>query len=311
MINEERYIWLKGDIVKVCDAKINVLSPTAQFGANVFEGIRCYWSNTQNQLYAFRLDDHYHRLQDSAKLFGMKCPYSADKMKEYFIDTIKANEYREDIAVRQTLFVDGFGSWFSTEPIEMFIAPVAKKRVENPIKTGERVCISSWQRISSHDMPPKVKVGANYINSRLAKLEAMYSGYDSALFLNRIGFVSEGTGSCFFMIKGDTLVTPMLTDSILESITRDTIIRLVRNELDLEVEERNIDRMELYTCDEAFFCGSAVEIVPIVKIDGYLVRDGKPGMVTQRIHKLYLDVVTGKMDKYGDWLMPVYGMDKV
>lgn len=306
MVNEERYIWLKGDIVKVCDAKINVLSPTAQFGVNVFEGIRCYWNETQRQLYSFRLEEHFYRLQNSAKMFRMKCPYSAEKMKEYFIDTIRANEYREDIAVRQALFVDGFGSWFSTEPIEMFIAPIAKKRMENPIRTGERVCISSWERISSYDVPPKVKVGANYINSRLAKLEAMYNGYDSALFLNRVGFVSEGTGSCFFMVKRGILITPLLTDSILESITRDAIIKFVGNELNLDVEERNIDRMELYTCDEAFFCGSAVEIVPIIQIDGYLIGDGKPGILTQKIHKLYLDIVTGKMDKYSDWLMPVY-----
>lgn len=306
MINEERYIWLKGDIVKVYDAKVNILSPTAQFGTNVFEGIRCYWNEKQNQMYAFRLEDHYCRLQNSAKMFRMVCPYSAEKMKEYFIDTIKANAYREDIAVRQTLFVDGFGSWFSTEPIEMFIAPVAKKRLPNPIVAGERVCISSWERISSRDMPPRVKIGANYINSRLAKLEAMSGGYDSALFLNRQGFIAEGTGSCFFIVKGDLLITPMLTDSILESITRDTIKKLAGCELNLEVVERNIDRMELYTCDEAFFCGSAVEIVPILQIDGYLVGNGKPGTVTQKIHKLYLDVVTGEMDKYADWLTPIY-----
>lgn len=307
MLNEEeRYIWLKGDIVKVSDAKINVLSPTAQFGANVFEGIRCYWNNHEKQLYAFRLKDHYRRLQNSAKLFRMKCPYSESMLQQFFIDTIMANEYKEDIAVRQTLFVDGFGSWFSMEPIEMFIAPVAKKRVSNPMIKGERTCISSWERISDRNMSPRVKVGANYINSRMAKLEALDCGYDSALFLNRQGFISEGTGSCFFMLKGDTLVTPMLTDSILESITRDTIMRIADSELNLQVVERNIDRMELYTCDEAFFCGSAVEIVPIIQMDSYIVGNGKPGNITQKIHKLYLNIVTGEVDKYKNWLTPVY-----
>lgn len=306
MVNEERYIWLKGDIIKMYDAKINILSPTAQFGTNVFEGIRCYWNEKLNQLYAFRLEDHYYRLQNSAKLFRMKSPYSLVQMKESFIDTIKANKYQEDIAVRQTLFVDGFGSWFSTEPIEMFIAPVVKHRVENLMETGERVCISSWERISSRDVSPRVKVGANYINSRMAKLEAMDYGYNSSLFLNRQGFVSEGTGSCFFMIKENSLITPMLTDSVLESITRDTIKKIANSELNLEVIERNIDRMELYTCDEAFFCGSAVEVIPIIQIDGYLIGNGKTGTTTQKIHKLYLDVVTGKIDKYMDWLMPIY-----
>ncbi len=306
MVNKERRIWLKGNILKIHEAKINVLSPTAQFGANVFEGIRCYWNETLNQLYAFRLDDHYCRLQNSAKLFRLQCPYSVSKMKEYLIETIKANEYQEDIAVRQMLFVDGFGSWFSTEPVEMFISPVEKKRVAHPIEKGKKVCISSWERISSRDISPRVKVGANYINSRLAKLEAIDRGYDDALFLNKQGFLSEGTGSCFFMIKGNSLITPMLTDSILESITRDTIKKLAHSELNLEVVERNIDRMELYICDEAFLCGSAVEIVPIIQIDNYFVGNGRPGNVTQEIHKLYLDVVTGKIDKYMDWLTPVY-----
>ncbi len=307
MLNEEeRYIWLKGDIVKVSDAKINVLSPTAQFGANVFEGIRCYWSNHEKQLYAFRLKDHYHRLQNSAKLFRMKCPYSEALLQQFFMDTIMANEYREDIAVRQTLFVDGFGSWFSMEPVEMFIAPVAKKRVENPIIKGERTCISSWERINDRNMSPRVKVGANYINSRMAKLEAVDCGYDSALFLNKQGFISEGTGSCFFMLKGNTLITPMLTDSILESITRDTIMKIADSELNLQVVERNIDRMELYTCDEAFFCGSAVEIVPIIQMDSYIIGNGKPGNITQKIHKLYLNIVTGEVEKYKNWLTPVY-----
>lgn len=303
---EERYIWLNGSIVKVGEAKINVLAPTAQFGANVFEGIRCYWSESGKQLYAFRLKEHYERLHNSARLFRMKCPYSMEELECFMKDTVKANEYHEDIAVRQTLFVDGFGSWFSTEPVGMFIAPIAKKRIANPILEGERTCVSSWERISDRNMSPRVKVGANYINSRMAKLEAIDNGYDSALFLNRQGFVSEGTGSCFFIVKDNSLITPMLTDSILESITRDTIIKLAQNELNMTVVERNIDRTELYTCDEAFFCGSAVEVVPVVQLDSYEVGTGRPGEWTQKIHRLYLDVATGESDKYRNWLTPVY-----
>ncbi len=283
-----------------------MLSPTAQFGANVFEGIRCYWNDSKKQLYAFRLADHYRRLHQSAKLFRMECPYSFEALKQFLIETIKANEYFEDIAVRQTLFVDGFGSWFSTEPTGMFIAPIAKKRIENPIVKGEKTCVSSWERISDRDMSPRIKVGANYINSRMAKLEAMDKGYDSALFLNRQGYVSEGTGSCFFIIKENTLITPMLTDSILESITRDTIIRLARNELGMQVVERHIERTELYTCDEAFFCGSAVEVTPVIQVDSYKVGTGRPGEWTQKIHKIYLETATGEQDKYMDWLTPIY-----
>lgn len=305
MSKKERLIWLNGNIVPLSEAQINVLSPTSQFGANVFEGIRCYWDEEQEQLYAFRLEDHFVRLLQSIRLFGLKSPYTLQELKNYMIDVVIANNYKEDIAVRQTVFVDGFGSWFSTEPVGMFIAPIAKSRKEVPLQKGERTCVSSWERISERDMSPRVKVGANYINSRLAKIEASERGYDSALFLNREGFVAEGTGSCFCMIKNKELVTPMLSDSILESITRDTVIRIAED-IGIKVVERRINRTELYNCDEAFYCGSAVEITPIIQVDNFEVSNGVPGEITREIHKKYLDIVTGKDKKYSDWLTPIY-----
>lgn len=306
MDSNERLIWLNGGIVPVDNAQINILAPTSQFGANVFEGIRCYWNEEQEQLYGFRLAEHYNRLLQSIKLFGLKSPYTAEKFEQYMKDIVIANNYREDIAVRQTVFVDGFGSWFSTEPVGMFIAPITKRRKDVPLTGGERICVSSWERISERDMSPRVKVGANYINSRLAKLEASERGYDSALFLNRDGYVAEGTGSCFCMIKGTELITPMLTDSVLESITRDTVMKIALEELGLTVTERRISRTELYTCDEAFFCGSAVEITPIIQIDGYEVGDKKAGKWTKEIHQIYLDIATGRNMAYENWLTPIY-----
>lgn len=306
MKENERLIWLNGEIVNVNDAKINVLSPTSQFGANVFEGIRCYWNEEQKQLYGFRLEEHFERLMKSIRLFQINSQYTVEQLKEYFKETILANNYKEDIAVRQTVFVDGFGSWFAKEPVGMFIAPIAKKRKEVPLVTGEKTCVSSWERISDRNMPPRIKVGANYINSRLAKIEAVNNGYDSAIFLNSQGYVAEGTGSCFFMIKDNKLVTPILTDSILESITRETIIQIAIEELGLDVVERSINRTELYICDEAFFCGSAVEVTPIVQFDGYVVGEGIPGRITCELHKKYIEVVTGKNKKYLKWLTPIY-----
>lgn len=302
----DRLIWLNEKIMPIEEARINVLSPTAQFGANVFEGIRCYWNEEEKQLYAFRLKEHYARLMQSMRLFGIKSPYSVRELEEAMKETVRANRYQEDIAVRQTVFVDGFGSWFSTEPVGMFIAPIAKGRKNVPLTSTERTCVSSWERISERDMSPRVKVGANYINSRLAKLEAADKGYDSALFMNRYGYVAEGTGSCFFMIKNGEIITPMLTDSILESITRDTVLNIAKEELNLNVTERHIARSELYSCDEAFFCGSAVEICPISEIDGFMIGEGKPGKHTIEIHKKYIEIVTGKNEKYRDWIMPIY-----
>ncbi len=306
MQQQDRFIWLNGEIVNINDAKINVLAPTAQFGANVFEGIRCYWNRTKKQLYAFRLQEHYERLENSIRLFRLDSHYTKDDFEQYLKEIVQANGYREDIAVRQAVFVDGFGSWFSSGPVGMFIAPIAKKRKQIPLAVGERTCVSSWERISEGNMSPRVKVGANYINSRLAKMEATDNGYDSAIFLNHLGYVSEGTGSCFFMVKNGILVTPMLTDSILESITRNTIIEIAKKELYIDVVERSINRTELYTCEEAFFCGSAVEIAPIVQFDSFIIGNGSPGKWTQEIHKKYLEIVSGDNDKFKKWLTPIY-----
>ena len=163
MDNNKRLIWLGGQLVPVTEAKVNVLSPTSQFGANVFEGIRCYWNADEQQLYAFRLDDHYRRLHQSIKLMRFNSPYSTEDFRQGLIDVVKANGYREDIAVRQTVFIDGLGgTWSSREPVNMFIAPIPKGRTLAEGKKGLRCQVSSWERISDRDLSPRAKVGANY-----------------------------------------------------------------------------------------------------------------------------------------------------
>ncbi len=301
-----RLIWLNGEIVNVNDAKINVLSPTSQFGLNVFEGIRCYWNEKEGQLYAFRLDDHFKRLKQSQKLLWMEDKYTVAELTDAFLSVIRANEYKEDIAVRQTLFVDGFGSWSSKESVGMFISPIPKAKT-NPEynKKGLHCCISSWQRIHDNALSPRIKCGANYINSRMAQLEALKNGYDTTIFLNKDGKVAEGPGSCLFMVKNGTLVTPLLTDSVLESITRDTIIRIAKEILQIPVVERSVDRTELYTCDEAFLCGSAMEITPIYSVDKYAISE-EEGAITRKLHELYLQIVTGQIEEYRRWLTAIY-----
>lgn len=308
--NANRYIWLDRKLVRVKNAKINVLSPTSQYGLNVFEGIRCYWSEENKQLFAFRLEDHLIRLKQSQKLLLMEDKYSIDELKEAFLTVVKANEYHEDIAVRQTLFMDGPGSWYSASPVSMFISPIPKSKT-NPEyqKKGLHCCISSWQRIHDNSISPRIKCGANYINSRMAQLEALRNGYDTAIFLNKDGNVSEGPGSCLFMVKAGTLITPLLTDSVLESITRDTIIRIARDMLHIPVVERSIGRTELYTCEEAFLCGSAMELTPILSVDQYRIGSGTEGALTQAIHRTYLDIVTNAVPDPYHWLCGVYERD--
>lgn len=301
-----RLIWFKGEILNVNDAKINVLAPTSQFGLNVFEGIPCYWNDEEKQLYAFRLEDHYNRLLKSAKLIQLDCQYTKEDFTKALMDVVKANEYNENLSVRQTLFVDGFGSWGSEGPVEMFVAPIPRGKTSSEYnKKGLNCCVTSWRRISDETLSPRIKCGANYINSRVGQREALRNGYDTCIFLNEAGKVAEGPGSCFFMVVKGVLVTPMLTDSVLESITRDTAIQLARAN-GIPVVERTIDRTELYTCEEAFLCGSAMELTPVLSIDRYEVGNGNPGEITIRLHKLYLDVVKGMNESLMNWITPVY-----
>ncbi|MBO5470232.1 MAG: branched-chain amino acid transaminase [Lachnospiraceae bacterium] len=303
---EQRLIWLNGEIVNVNEAKINVLAPTAQFGANVFEGIRAYWNFEKQQLYAFRLEDHYKRLMNSIKVFRLNNPYSVEMMKQSLIATVRANQYKEDIQIRQTVFVEGMGSWFSTGPIGMFIAPIPKERKNVPLDTGMKAMVSSWDRICDSSMSPKIKVGANYINSRMAHLEARENGYDTAIFMNRQRKIAEGTGSCLFVVRDKCLITPPVTASILESITRDTILNIAEHLLKCKLEVRDIDRTELYIADEVFLCGSAAEVTPILNVDGYIVGDGNVGLLTQQIHQEYIRTVTGENHYNERWLTPIY-----
>lgn len=301
-----RLIWFKGEILHVNDARINVLAPTAQFGLNVFEGIPCYWNDEEKQLYAFRVDDHYDRLTRSLRLIQIDCPYTKDEMKQAMIDVVRANEYDENLSVRQTVFVDGFGSWGSDGPADMFVAPIPKGKMSKEYnQRGLHCCISSWRRISDNDLSPRIKCGANYMNSRVGQREALRNGYDTCIFLNEAGKVSEGPGSCFFMVRDGKLNTPHLTDAVLESITRDTVIRLA-SDLGIETVERSIDRTELYTCDEAFLCGSAMEITAILSVDKYPLN---APVLTERISKAYLDAVTGRDPKHKDWVTQIYERD--
>lgn len=302
----ERLIWFKGEILHVNDAKINILAPTSQFGLNVFEGIPCYWNDEEKQLYAFRLDAHYDRLLRSARLIQIDCPYSKEELKKAFVDVVKANEYDENLSVRQTLFVDGFGSWGSDGPTDMFVAPIPRGRMSAEYnKKGLNVCVTSWRRISENALSPRIKCGANYINSRYGQREALRSGYDTCIFLNEYGKVAEGPGSCFFMIRDGVIITPTHTNAVLESITRDSLIQIAQK-LGYEIQERTIDRTELYTADEAFLCGSAMELTPVLSIDGYKLNGGIAGEISVKLHKAYLDAVRGMDENFRDWVTEIY-----
>lgn len=297
---DDNLIWIRGEIIRQNDATVSVLSPMAQFGLNVFEGIRCYWNDQEQVLYAFRLNDHLKRLMLSCRLLRLPPPYNPLQIDEFIKSVIKANNFRSDISLRVTIFADGQGTWSACNSVSMFIAPMAKSRTNLANIYPYRACITSWERINDNSLPTRAKVGANYINGRYAHLQARQDGYDLPIFLGMDGKVSEGAGACIFIVRNGHLVTPTLTSSVLESITRDTVIKLAI-ELGMVVMERTIDRTELYLADEIFLCGSAAEISPIVSIDGFEMNSGLPGPITLSLLAKYLAVTSGESSEHEQW----------
>jgi len=300
----EDYIWLNGKIVQRESAVVSVLSPTAQFGLNVFEGIRCYSNHSQNCLYAFRFYDHILRLYQSCRLLGIKTPFTEIQILDGICEVISANNLTDDLAIRATIFGSGIGSWSSSDSFGMFIAPSKRKRTDLKQVPQYSACVTSWERINDNCLPPRAKVGANYINGRYAQLQSKRDGYDLPIFLGVDRRVSEGAGACIFLVKSGKLVTPTVTSSILESITRETVISLA-SDLGITVESRQVDRTELYLADEIFLCGSAAEISPITSVDRFVVGDGLPGAITRKLLEKYIFTVSGNETKYVNWLVQV------
>lgn len=302
---EKRLIWFKDSIVDVNNALINILSPTSQFGLNVFEGIRCYWDSNSSQLFAFRLDDHFDRLQVSSKLIGFNHDFTNETLSQMMIRTIVSNDYRNDIAIRMTLFIDGEGSWSSISKPEIFIAPTIKARTNLSNIPCFTACISSVERINDRSMSPRIKAGANYINGRYGQLEAWRNGYDFPIFLGENHKISEGAGACLFFVKNGTLITPTITSSILESITRDTVIKIAQNN-HIPCEIRDVDKTELYFADEIFLCGSAAELTPIISVDKFQIGEGSVGRLTKSLLEEYHKIVSNQNPKFSHWLTPIY-----
>lgn len=298
-----KYLYLDGEIVPYDDAKIHVLSPAVTYAASVFEGIRGYWNAGREQLYLFRLDDHLRRLQFSMKVMRFDQEFSLDQLRDPILRLIEANGFREDIHIRILAYLGGQPKVQSVGPVGLAVQ--AGPFWPNPhIATGMSCGVSSWNRTHDNAIPPRVKATANYANSRMAILEAQRNGFDSAILLTREGKVSEGPVANFFLIRNGRPITPRTTDGILESITRDTLIKLFESKLGLLTEERAVDRTELYAAEEAFMCGSGWEITPVTSIDRLPVGDGAVGPLTRRLQEAYMAAVRGETEATDDWLTP-------
>jgi branched-chain amino acid aminotransferase len=303
-----QYIWLDGEYVEWPEARIHVNTMTVLTGANVFEGLRGYYNPDERQVYIFRLQEHLARLWQSMKVMRMTPPFSRGELTTACAGLVAKNGFREDVQIRPTVYF-GEGLLYAFTPDKIttgaFITSVPRRCTLDDEK-GIACCVSAWRRIGDNVVPPRVKAGANYHQSRLVSVQAHVDGYDGAIILNDRDKVAEGPGACVLIVRDGRPIMPPITAGVLESITRTTLVELFATEMNLPTIEREVDRTELYIADEAFFCGSAWEITPITSVDRYPVGDGTIGPVTREIRKIYQDAVRGRAPKYKHWLTPVY-----
>ena len=294
---------MNGKTIPFEDAKVSIMAPGLTFAVTVFEGLRGYWQPNEEQLYVFRMDDHLKRQEFSMKIMEFEDPPIATNTAEEIIEVLRANKMFTDCYIRTQAYVDDWGDMIATGPVTSSVVCRPRARIE-AFLTGKDFVVVSWRRNVDDASPPRIKVSANYLNSRLAGLEAKRFG-SSAIILNRDGTVSEGPGGCIFLARGGRLITPTINDGILESITRDTLITLA-NDLGIEVEERRVGRTELHLSTEGFYCGTGQEITPINTVDGKPLGAGKPGPITRELQTAYDDLVRGRNKKYHHWLTPVW-----
>lgn len=281
------------------DARIHPLALGVAFGVAVFEGLRAYRHPVTGGFSVFRLDEHLAWLQQGMKVMRFDNPPTSETLRAAVLEVIRLNAPDEDAYLRVQVQIETMGMMATTGPVGWIAAALPRERSKK-FASGLAACVSSWTRIADNAMPPRVKASANYHASRLATLQAKGDGYDSALLLTARGKVSEAAAACLFLVRDGVLVTPGRTSDILESVTRDTVIILAR-ELGIPVEEREVDRTELYVADEVFLCGTGQELVAVTSVDRLPVGDGKPGAMTQRLQAAYEAVVRGTTDAHPEW----------
>jgi len=301
------FAFFKGGIVPYGEAKVGVLTHTLNYGTGVFGGLRGYWNDEEKQLFIFRPYDHYQRFLESAKLMLMKLPHSAADLVKFTLDLCRAENFRADCYIRPLgYFADEIiGVRLHDLNAEVTIMAIPFGRyVEN--EEGSHVTVSSWRRVDDNMIPARGKIAGAYVNSAFIKTDALRSGFDEAIVLNQDGHIAEGSAENFFIVRKGVVCTPPITDNILEGITRRTVIMLMKAELGIEVVERPIDRTEVYLAEEAFFCGTGVQVAAITQVDHRPIGNGSLGPIAKELRRVYFDAVRGRAPKYRDLCIPVY-----
>jgi len=302
-----RFAYFRGRTVPYEDARLGLLTHTLNYGTGAFAGLRGYWNEDEKQLFVFRPRDHVKRLLDSARLLRMNLPDSAEDLVRAIASLLAAEELRTNCYVRGLVFYgdEAIGvRLHGLTPEVAFVAVPFGLYIEKA--EGAHLMTSAWRRVDDNTIPPRGKIIGSYVNSALIKSDAELAGFDEALVLNSQGQVSEGSGENVFVARGGRVVTPPVTSSILEGITRRTVMALLGDELGVAVDERPIDRTELYLADELFLTGTAAQITAATAIDHRPIGNGQMGPITTALRRLFLDVVSGRVAKYRDWCLPVY-----
>lgn len=303
---KELSAFFQGKVVPISEAKVSVMTHALHYGTGVFEGIRGNWNEDKGAVFIFRLREHYDRLIKGCRILMLDIPYSAAQLCEITVDLVERNEHREDIYIRPLAYksaekVANLKLQDLESDFTLITVPFGNYLGSDVL----RCCTSSWRRTDDTMIPTRIKSSGNYVNSILAKTEATLAGFDEAILLNHLGQACEGSGENLFVVSGGKLVTPRLEDSSLPGITRETILQLAQSELGMEVEERGIDRSELYLCEEIFLTGTAAHLTPVVELDSRPIGDGKAGPVAMKLQKMYFDIVFGRNPKFLHWCTAV------
>jgi branched-chain amino acid aminotransferase len=306
-MEKPKFAYFEGKIVPYAEAKVGVLTHALNYGTGAFGGLRGYWNPEQEQMYLFRPKDHYRRLLNSAKMLCMDFDHTPESLTDITIELLRKEGFRENVYIRPLVYKASEGIGVKLHDLDDEISIVALpfgRYVAND--TDAHVTFSSWRRIDDNVIPARGKITGAYANSAFIKTDALRAGFDEALVLTQAGHISEGSAENLFMIRDGVLITPPVTENVLEGITRRSVMALAEEELGLPVVERPIDRTEVYICDELFMTGTAAQITAITRVDYRPVGGGSMGPVATRLRELFLDVVSGEVEAYRAWNTPVF-----
>ncbi len=305
-MEQTTHAYFEGKIIPFTDAKISIATHGLNYGTAAFGGLRGYWNDDKKKLFIFRPMDHYRRFMLSAKILAMDLPHTPESLTRITLDLLKLDNWQQDVYVRPLCYKADAGIGVRLhdlrDEVSIFAIPFG---AYGKNEDGAHVTMSSWRRVDDNVIPARGKISGAYANSALIKTDAIKAGFDEALVLDHNGHISEGTAMNVFMVRDGVLITPSVSDNILEGITRRTIIELAKKDLGLEVVERSIDRTEAIVCDELFMTGTAAQVMVVTSVDHRSVGDGKMGPITARLRDLFNEVVHGRVEKYNHWNVAV------